>query len=92
MTKCFGLLFGFSLMAFSFVVPAWAQAKGPHYEVAVSKYLMGTRVEATVMHGDVNEARRALVLAFVEMERVEQLLSLHIAQSEISKINQIRKP
>lgn len=59
----------------------------PWYEVNVSKTLMGTHVEATVMHTSIQEARVALVAAFMEMERVESLLSVHRPTSEIAAIN-----
>lgn len=57
------------------------------FEVKVSKVLMGTHVDATVMHADINAAKRALVAAFMEMERVEDLLSSHLPTSEVSIIN-----
>ncbi len=79
----FGLLLGMLVC----VAPTRAQIDTLRYEVNVSKYLMGTRVEATVMHSDVNAAQQALVRAFLEMERVEQLLSLHLETSEIARLN-----
>lgn len=60
----------------------------PWYEINVSKTLMGTHVEATVMHTRIQEARVALVAAFMEMERVENLLSVHRPTSEVAAINQ----
>jgi len=41
-----------------------------------------------VMHEDINTAKRALVAAFMEMERVEQLLSAHLETSDIAAVNQ----
>lgn len=63
------------------------RAQAPVFEVHVSKGLMGTRVEATVLHDDVPAARAALVKAFREMERVEALLSRHIETSDVSRVN-----
>ncbi len=80
-------LFGLLLAMVVCVAPTRAQIDTLRYEVNVSKYLMGTRVEATVMHSDVNAAQQALVRAFLEMERVEQLLSLHLETSEIARLN-----
>jgi thiamine biosynthesis lipoprotein len=57
------------------------------YEVSVSKFLMGTSVETTARHPDINACREALFLAYREMERVESLLSFHNPESEVSKIN-----
>ena len=62
-------------------------AKDILYEVSVSKFLMGTSVETTARHSDINACRQALFLAYREMERVESLLSFHNPESEISKIN-----
>ena len=69
------------------VMAGTVRAQAPVYEVQVSKGLMGTRVEATVLHEDVTVARAALVKAFMEMERVEHLLSRHMPESEVSHIN-----
>ncbi|MEZ4699121.1 MAG: FAD:protein FMN transferase [Rhodothermales bacterium] len=64
-----------------------AQAGETLFEVNVGKYLMGTRVDATVRTPSVEASKRALVAAFQEMERVENLLSYHKPDSEISRIN-----
>jgi len=57
------------------------------FEVAVDKYIMGTLVEATVMYSDVPAAQRALVDAFMEMQRIEALMSVNKPDSEISRLN-----
>lgn len=57
------------------------------YEVNVTKYLMGTQVDATVIHSDIAEARRFLLGAFSEMERIEELLSAQLETSEITLLN-----
>lgn len=80
-------LFAF-LLGFRLAFPAAAQPTPTLYEVSVSKYLMGTRVEATVRHTDISASKEALYRAFREMERVEGVLSEHRKESEISKINQ----
>lgn len=62
-------------------------AEAPLYEFAVTKYMMGTVVEVTVLTPDVAEAKSALVAAFRETERIEHLLNVHDSTSEISAIN-----
>jgi FAD:protein FMN transferase len=53
----------------------------------VSKYLMGTRVEATIVHPDMDAAQTALLAAFQEMERVEALLGRDREGSDIDRVN-----
>ena len=57
------------------------------FEVAVSKYLMGTTVDLNAWHSDVRACQQAAYHAFREMERVEGLLSFQKEDSEISRIN-----
>lgn len=57
------------------------------YEVSVRKFLMGTEVETTARHGDIVACKGALVKAYQEMARVEALLSSHMSESEVVKIN-----
>jgi thiamine biosynthesis lipoprotein len=73
-------------VAFS-TVPSFAQSDSLRFEVKASKYLMGTQVDATVMYGDILAARKRLVLAFREMERIEGVLSAQRDTSEISRLN-----
>ncbi len=64
-----------------------AQPTPAQFEISVDKYLMGTLVKATVRHHDIKASKAALYHAFVEMERVEALLSVHNEDSEVSLIN-----
>ena len=57
------------------------------YKVSVTKYLMGTTVETTARSADVNYCKKALVAAYEEMQRIENLLSCEKDSSEISAIN-----
>lgn len=57
------------------------------FEVEASKYLMGTLVEMKIMAEDVSAAKAAMYEAFIEMSRVEHLLSAHIEESEIARVN-----
>jgi thiamine biosynthesis lipoprotein len=67
--------------------PISAQNDTTMYEVTVSKYLMGTTVDATARCTDVNYCKEALVSAYKEMERIDHLMSCENDSSEISKIN-----
>ncbi len=58
------------------------------YEVNVSKYLMGTIVDVKALHSNITECKKSLYFAFKEMERIENLLSSHKPESEVSQINQ----
>jgi len=64
-----------------------AQENRKEYSVSVNKILMGTTVETTVRSPDINEAKEALLKAYKEMQRVENLLSSHKEGSEITFIN-----
>lgn len=57
------------------------------YSVTVSKILMGTTVETTARNADINLCKEALLEAYKEMKRVENLLSYHNKNSEITRIN-----
>ncbi len=64
-----------------------AQDDTTMYQVSVTKYLMGTTVETTARSSDINLCKQALVFAYEEMQRVENLLSCQKDSSEISAIN-----
>ncbi len=78
----------FRVIFFQFILfqLCFAQAD-QFYNVKVSKFLMGTTVETDVQGPDIIACKKALFLAYQEMERVENLLSFHKPASEISKIN-----
>jgi len=78
-----GLLFLFAVLPVSLS----AQPSELLFELSVRKHLMGTIVDATIRHPDIDAGKRALYEAFHEMGRVEDLLSSHKPGSEISKIN-----
>ena len=52
-----------------------------------TQFIMGTLVEITVSHADANVVRFATTKAFDEMKRVEALMSTHLPDSEVSRIN-----
>ncbi len=66
---------------------SFSQNGDPLYSVSVTKVLMGTLVEVSARHSDINLCRRALRSAFEEMKRIESLMSYQIDNSEISLIN-----
>ncbi|MFT5514254.1 MAG: thiamine biosynthesis lipoprotein [Rhodothermales bacterium] len=53
----------------------------------MSKYLMGTMVEATIVHPNMDVAQAGLLAAFQEMERVEALLGRDREGSDIDRVN-----
>jgi FAD:protein FMN transferase len=53
-----------------------------------SQFLMGTLVEISVIEKDEELAITAIQEAFREIRRLENLMSIHIPDSELSKINQ----
>ena len=73
------------LALFSFSVSA--QSDTTMYKISVTKYLMGTTVETTARSTDINFCKQALLAAYKEMQRVEDLLSCEKDSSEISAIN-----
>jgi len=52
-----------------------------------SQFIMGTLVEITVREPDADRAQMAINQAFAEMRRLENLMSTHLPDSEISKLN-----
>jgi thiamine biosynthesis lipoprotein len=53
-----------------------------------SQFLMGTLVEISVIEKDDKLAITAIQHAFREIRRLEKLMSIHVPNSEVSKINQ----
>ena len=74
-----------TLVLFSYSVNA--QSDTTMYKISVTKYLMGTTVETTARSTDINFCKKALLAAYEEMQRVEDLLSCEKGSSEISAIN-----
>jgi thiamine biosynthesis lipoprotein len=52
-----------------------------------TQFIMGTLVEITVSHSDPNVIQTVITQAFDEMQRIEQLMSTYLPDSEISRIN-----
>ena len=80
-------IFVLLLAVLSFSSMVSAQTDTTNYKVSVTKYLMGTTVETTARCSDVIHCKLALVKAYEEMQRIENLLSCYKDSSEISAIN-----
>lgn len=52
-----------------------------------TQFIMGTLVEITVRDADADKAQKAIDQAFDEMGRLEKLMSTHLTDSEISRLN-----
>jgi thiamine biosynthesis lipoprotein len=53
-----------------------------------TRFLMGTLFDITVLHTDVDKARKGIDKAFDEIQRIEGFTSKYILKSEIARINQ----
>lgn len=53
-----------------------------------TQFIMGTLVEITLSEDDTDKTQQAIDRAFDEMSRLESLMSTHLPDSEISKLNQ----
>lgn len=63
-----------------------SQQSGHFYELDVSKYLLGTIIDAKVLHEDPVHAQNALIKAFKEIERIDHKYG-HKQGSIVNKIN-----
>jgi FAD:protein FMN transferase len=70
-----------------YAVNIYAQDDSTMYKISVTKYLMGTTVETTARSTDINYCKKALLAAYEEMQRIENLLSCYKDSSEISAVN-----
>jgi thiamine biosynthesis lipoprotein len=77
----------FIICIFLFLFVQGFSQSATFYNVKVSKFLMGTVVETDVQGPDVPTCQKALLLAYQEMSRVENLLSYQIPTSEVNRIN-----
>lgn len=65
---------------------------GKYTAIKESKVTLGTVVEITVVHPDESLARAAIAKAFAEFERIDGLLSIYRASSEVSRMNETADP
>ena len=85
--KISGIKYLLIIIVISFTTSLICQDNETMYNISVTKYLMGTTVETTARSADVNNCKKALLAAYEEMQRVENLLSCQMDSSEISEIN-----
>ena len=52
-----------------------------------TQFIMGTLVEVTIQESDNDLAQHAINKAFNEMTRIEKIMSTHLPNSELSKLN-----
>jgi len=72
------------------IIPAiFACAPKEHELQKRTQFIMGTLVEITVRDKDAQKAQSALASAFDEIGRLENLMSTHLAHSEISRLNDL---
>lgn len=62
-------------------------AQQPKYEVKTTKYLLGTEIDITAIHSDIDSMKKAMYFAFREIERIQGLMSVQIDTTEASEIN-----
>ncbi len=76
------------LLASILLLPAIFSCAPKEFELhRRTQFIMGTLVEITVRDPDPDKAQLAITYAFDEMRRLEKLMSTHIADSEISRLN-----
>ena len=75
----------FILILISLSISSFAQQ--PKYEVKTTKYLLGTEIDITAVHGDIDSMKKAMYYSFKEIERIQQVMSVQIDTSEASEIN-----
>ncbi len=78
-------LFSFILISCLFLTACGDPSAVSHRR---SQFLMGTLVEISVIEKDGKLAKTAMQKAFREIRRLEKMMSIHIPNSEVSKVNQ----
>lgn len=67
--------------------PSGSFAQQPKFEVKTTKYLLGTEIDITAIHGNIDSMKKAMYFAFREIERIQGVMSVQIDSTEASKIN-----
>ena len=80
------LLLGFSLYSLLFFPPDSRGQGLPERTFRQSRMIMGTSVEITVSQTDSQRAEEAMAPAFLEVERIDWLMSHYRQGSELSQI------
>lgn len=76
-----------ALILFTMFISILAYSQEPKYELTTTKYLLGTQIEITAIHGDIDSMKKAMYFAFKEIERIQGVMSVQIDTTEASKIN-----
>ncbi len=77
-----------SLLIFFFLTYTDSHAQLPKYEVNTTKYLLGTQIDITAIHENIDSMKKAMYFAFKEIERIQGLMSIQIDTTEASLVNQ----
>jgi thiamine biosynthesis lipoprotein len=85
LTKKYDNTFAFALVFILTSLNLYSNDK--QFEIKASKYLLSTKIDAIVISNDIQKSRIHLAKAFLEIERIQNLLSSYISTSEIYKIN-----
>lgn len=75
------------LILYSIFLSFHSYAQQPKYEVTTTKYLLGTQIDITAIHSDIDSMKKAMYFAFKEIERIQGVMSIQIDTTEVSKIN-----
>lgn len=78
----------FILLMLTMLVTSVSEAQQPKFEVTTSKYLLGTKIDITAIHTDIDSMKKAMYYAFREIERIQGVMSIQIDTTEASHINQ----
>lgn len=62
-------------------------AQQPKYEVTTTKYLLGTQIDITALHSDIDSMKKAMYFSFKEIERIQGVMSVQTDTTEASEIN-----
>lgn len=75
------------IIFFPLTLPGIIFSQQPKYEVTTTKYLLGTVIDITAVHGDIDSMKKAMYYAFREIERIQSIMSVQIDSTEASEIN-----
>ncbi len=81
------IFWGFILILFSIFNSSYIFAQTPSYEVTTTKYLLGTQIDITAIHTNIDSMKKAMYYAFKEIERIQGVMSVQIDTTEVSRIN-----
>jgi len=80
-------IFLFCFIVFYFCTCGNTFSQQPRYEVTTTKYLLGTQIDITGIHSDIDSLKKAMYYAYKEIERIQGVMSIQIDTTEVSRIN-----